>query len=274
MHRLLRLVGTLVIVLTLVACGGDSTTTGSQPANNPAPTSAAPAPVTIKKAEFAENVQEQTPVNPGSDFTPTETVFLALTLSGRPKSGLLSTEFFWHDDAIVSATLDLAETNGGILFSIGQDTFAHFNFTHEKPLPISGAYRADVSLNGTKLGSYPFAVVPPADAVPSKLLNATLAEDNDENYAPVNPTTNFAPDQKVVLAGTADLGLSTWIQAEWYIGGKIQDAGTRSFTMQENKSATPFSFSFLPEGGWPMGTHELVVLINDKEAGRYPFTIK
>lgn len=282
--RLRQMTTALSIALILTACGG---TTAEPPVavNTTAPaavTQAAPQPtattppttgVTLKQVQFAKGIQDQKPVEPGNEFRPDQPVYLALDISGRPKSGILAATFFWHEQQIVSATLDLADTNGGVLFSVGQDTFAHFSFTHTDPLPISGAYRAELRYNNEQLGSYPFAVIPPADALPAKLLEATLARGADDQYNPIDPTTEFGPTDQVVLAGKADLGLRSWVEAQWYVDGKVVDAGTRTYTMEENKAATPFTFIFLPEGGWPQGKHEVVLSINDQEAGRYSFTI-
>ncbi|WP_156346181.1 hypothetical protein [Verrucomicrobium spinosum] len=50
--------------------------------------------------------------------------------------------------------------------------------------------------------------------------------------------------------------------------------GTRSITLKENKTGCPFRFSFIPNGGWPAGTHEAVLLMNGREVSREKFTIK
>lgn len=52
----------------------------------------------------------------------------------------------------------------------------------------------------------------------------------------------------------------------------MDDAGTRSLTAQENLQDVGFAFSYLPEGGWPVGEHWVVLIMNDREVGRYPFT--
>jgi len=117
-------------------------------------------------------------------------------------------------------------------------------------------------------------VVPPAGAIPSHITQAVLARGTDADYNPVEPATLFGYDQTVYLVGRGDLGLATWLQAEWYVGGQRDDTGTRSLTAQENLPDTAFSFSFLPEGGWPLGEHFVVLLMNDAEVGRYTFAVE
>jgi hypothetical protein len=102
---------------------------------------------------------------------------------------------------------------------------------------------------------------------------AGLAKGVDADYNPVEPATVFAPDEAVFLVGRGDLGVGTWLQAEWTVGGELDEAGTRSLTAEENLEDVPFSFSFLPEGGWPAGEHTVVLIMNDQEVGRYTFTV-
>jgi len=124
------------------------------------------------------------------------------------------------------------------------------------------------------VGSYPFRVVPPADAIPSQVRDATLARGADSDYKPVEPTTTFAPDEEVYVVGQGDFGLYTWLQAEWYVSGQLDETGTRNITLQENVADTGFFFSFVPDEGWPVGEHEVVLTMNDQEVGRYNFTVE
>jgi hypothetical protein len=217
---------------------------------------------------------EQQAADPGSEFAPSETVCLSLTLKGRPKSGTVTAKFYYHDAMIAEAGVDLADVNSGVIVSVGESTYVGYTLTHDEPFPIGTSYRADVYYGGTKQGTYPFSIVPPTGAIPSKIASATLARGRDDNYDPVDPTTVFAPDEVVYLVVRGDFGLSTWVQADWYVGGvKAKDA-TRSFTFGENAADTGLAFSFLPEGGWPPGEHEVVLTMNGEEAGRYRFTIE
>lgn len=230
--------------------------------------------IEVLEATFAHGLGEQMePVDPGADFAPDETVYLSVKIKGRPKTGLVAAHFFWGEIPIAEATVDLADANSGVLFSIGEDTYAGYTLTHTEPFPLSDNYRADLDYNGAPLGSAPFRVVPPAGAIPSQITEVVLAKGADADYNPVEPSTEFAFDETVYLVGRGDLGVGTWLQAEWYVDGQVDEAGTRSLTMEENYQDVPFTFSFLPEGGWPEGEHEAVLIMNDREVGRFPFTV-
>jgi len=72
--------------------------------------------------------------------------------------------------------------------------------------------------------------------------------------------------------GNGDLGLATWLEAEWFVSGQLDEAGTRSLTLEENTENAGFAFSFIPEGGWPAGEHWVILTVNNEEIGRYSFT--
>ncbi len=293
------LLSLLLLLPILAGCGSGTTTPAptvgatptarhtsatvavTPPTPRPEPTATAKASakptagVQILKATFAHGLtEEMEPQNPGEDFQPDQTVYLSLKIKGRPKKGLVGARFYWHDQLIAKANVDLSDVNSGVLFSIGENTYAGFTLTHKKPFPISNNYHAAVSYDGKPFGDYSFHVVPGSDAIPTKVSKVTLARGADKDYNPVKPTTTFAPNDTVYLVGRGDFGLATWLQADWYVGGKLDKAGTRSLTLQENATDTGFAFSFMPEGGWPVGEHYVVLTVNDVEVGRYTFTVK
>ncbi|HFD38850.1 MAG TPA: hypothetical protein ENJ31_03240 [Anaerolineae bacterium] len=289
----------LILATVLAACGGEEPTpvvvvvtpgptqpvvtmvVTPPPANPPAATEAVAPPtpppaagIEILEATFAHGLTDQMePVNPGSDFQADETVYLSLKIKGRPKEGTVTARFYWNEDLIAEAGVDLADANSGLLFSIGEDTFVGYTLTHENPFPLGEGYRAEVFYNNQPLGTYAFRIAPPPEAIPSQIKSATLARGADDNYNPIDPTTTFASDETVYLVGRGDLGVDTWIQADWYIGGQLDENGTRSITVDDNYTDVGFSFSYLPEGGWPPGEHFVVLTMNGVEVGRYPFTI-
>jgi len=229
----------------------------------------------LKKATFTHGLKEdQSPQDTAESFQNDETVFLSIELKGRPKSGIVVAKFMFRDDVLADAQVDVATVNEGVIFSFGQNTFVGFDVTHKKPLPIGECYLAEVTFNDKPLGKFPFKVAPPKDAIPSKVLRVTLAKGADEDQRPVDETREFDGTEKVVLAGVGNLGLSSWLEASWKVGDKVDDEGARSFTMKENKSDVPFSFSFVPAGGWPAGTHEVALVLDGKEVANEKFTVK
>lgn len=286
----------LPILLVLVCCGGSSETPTpiiivvtsapqqSETANTEAatpmpPTAEPPTPepdsgLEVLGVTFAHGLSEEMqPVDPGSDFAPDETIYLSVEIKGRPKEGIVTARFYWHEDLIAEAGVDIADVNSGLIFSIGQNTFAGYDLNHEQPFPVSDKYYTEIWDNGELLlGTYPFRVVPPAEAIPSQVRDVVLAKGADENYQPIEPATTFDFGEVVHLVGQGDLGISSWIQAEWYVAGQLDEAGTRSLTMEENLPETGFSFSYIPEGGWPVGEHYVILTMDDQELGSYAFT--
>lgn len=259
---------------TATADGADDTVGADDPETETDEQPASSGDVELLEAVFAKELGEnQDPIDPTEAFYPTDTVNISLRFQGRPKQGLISATFYFRDQEIASAEVDFADANSGVIFSIGEDTYAGFNLTTNEPLPISTNYSVVAMLDGVSLGTFSFEIVPPEDAIPSEITDVVLAEDIDEDYNPINPTTTFATDQEVILAVQGDVGINTWVQADWYIDGERDEEGTRSLTFEENAEATAFYFSYLPDGGWQEGMHEVALTMNDEEVGRYEFEI-
>lgn len=229
---------------------------------------------TLKKVEFAKKLGSQMEaVDPGNEFQADETIYLSAVIKGRPKGGEITCKFYYRDQFITEATFDLADVNSGVIFSIGETTNVGFNLTHEDPFPLSKNFRAELFYDDEKLGDYPFHIVPPPSATPSKLLKVDLAKNVDDNYEPIDVTDTFAAGDTVRLVIKGDVGLQTWLQVDWFVDGELSEKGTRSLTFEENAKATGFYFEFRPEGGWPAGKHEAVLTMNDEEVKRKAFTI-
>jgi hypothetical protein len=286
-RRYLKLLLIVLLFLPALACGGgdDATPTPvvivvTPPPGQPEATAEVVPPpqpeagIEILEATFAHGLgEEMQPEEPGADFRPDETVYLSLKIKGRPGEGLVTARFYWLDTFIAEAGLDLADANSGFIFSIGEDTYAGYTLTHEEPFPVGAGYRAEVFYGDQSLGSYPFRVIPPSEAIPTQITNVTLARDTDESYNPIDPTSTFAPADVVYLVGRGDLGIATWLQAGWYVSGQLDEAGTSSLSLEENASDVGFAFSYVPEGGWPVGEHFVVLTVNGEEIGSYTFSI-
>ncbi len=273
-HRRFVLWMALILALVATACGGG----GEGGTEGGGEGGGKEAGLTILEATFAQDVSEDMePINPTTSFTPEQTVNLLLTIKGRPKEGEVLARFYVRDQEIASATVDLAEANEGVIFSIGENTRVYFTLTPTEPLPVSPNYRAEVFLNGSPAGTYTFAVVPPPEAIPSRLIEVTLAKgvkETPETYEPVEPTTTFAPDDAVYVVGVADMGKYSRLEVNWYVGGQLVEDATRSLTAQEDLPEAGFYFVFQPEAGWPAGEHQVVLLLNDEEVQRLTFTVR
>lgn len=228
----------------------------------------------VKKVVFSRGLTENMgPKDPVDHFETDEPLYVSVQIKGRPKSGVVKGKFFFRDQLIAEAEVDLAKINSGVVLSLGESTYAGFSLTHEKSLPASGKYHFDVEMEGQSLGSYPFKVTPPKRAIPSVFKTAVLAKGVDDQSAPVQPSETFDSTEKIYLVGTADLGLESWVQADWYVNGKLDDSGTRSITLKEDKKDCPFYFTYIPKDGWPAGKHKVELTLNDEVVATKEFEI-
>jgi hypothetical protein len=228
----------------------------------------------FRSATYCHALNEnQSPKDPAEFFRTGETVCLSIALKGRPTSGIVAARFLFRDELIAETKVDVATVNKGIVLSVGQDTYAGFTLTPEGKLPVGDNYKAEVTLDGKPLGTFPFRILPPADALPSKVTSTVLAHEVDDKRNPVGIAKKFDSEDKIVLAGRGDLGNATWLEVDWIIGGKSDPDGIRSIMISENKKDVPFFFSYRPKEGWPPGNHEAVLVMNGKEVARQPFTI-
>jgi hypothetical protein len=240
------------------------------------PTPPPPKGIDVQSATFALGLDDEgQAVNPVDEFAPDQKIYLVLTFKGSPR-GIVTGEFYRGDEFLGKADIDLSDVEGGSVFSIGETIYVNFwmEADSEQPSRIGDDYRIDVFYDGDFVDSYPFEVVPPADALPSEIKEVTLAQGADDDYNAIGPTAVFAPDEEVFMVGEGDLGLYSQLKAEWYVDGELDEEGTRSLTLQENTSDAGFFFSFLPDEGWPLGEHEAALLLDGDEVGRYAFTIE
>ena len=148
--RVLILICTaLIAMLAITACGGGTASSGTT-VNE----------ITVKSVTLAENLDENyQAVNPKIQFYPTDTIYVSVDMAGRPKTGTINGKFYYGDQLISEATLDLSAVNQGVIISIGEDTFAGFNLTPSQPWPVDTGYRFELTVDGSKVGDYPYEVI-------------------------------------------------------------------------------------------------------------------
>ena len=231
-------------------------------------------PIEVTEITFAHGIdKEGNPVGPRDEFDADDKIYLHMKFKGRPRKGKIKTGFYFRDQLIDETSVDLSDVNEGIIFSLGQYTYANFHLTPTQPLPIGEGYSAKVLIDGELQGIYFFHVAPPEGAIPSQVGIVTLAKGVDSGSNPVTPSNSFGTNDEVFLVGRGDFGESTWLEANWFVNGQLDKSGTRSLTMSENAEDTPFFFAHLPEGGWPVGEHYVVLFMNGVEVGRYSFSV-
>jgi hypothetical protein len=131
------------LVLILTACGGAS---ASKPS--------------IKSVTFAEKLDtNQQAINPKTQFKPTDVIYVSVDITGRPKTGILNSKFFYGTQLITETSVDFASVNSGVIFSVGEDTFAGFSLVGNQAWPVTKDYHLELYLDGVKVGSYPYEVI-------------------------------------------------------------------------------------------------------------------
>lgn len=116
--------------------------------------------ITVKDVVFSKSLGEyMEPAEPTESFLPLEPINASVVIDGRPKSGIVTGNFYYGDQFIAGMDIDIAEVNSGVLFSVGEDTYVGFTLSHDDPFPVSDAYFFEVLTNGEKLGDFSFSVV-------------------------------------------------------------------------------------------------------------------
>lgn len=214
------------------------------------------------------------PVNPAVVFTPEESIYLTLRISGHPKSGNLSTRFFYGNQFIGGSSIDLTGSDDNLLRRIGQNSQAAFPLRYPQALLISPYYSVEVFINDQLVADIPFEVQPPADAIPTRVESILMAKDKDGELQPLTVDEAFDPQDMVFLIGQGDFGRLSWLQAEWYIGDDLVQQCTTYLSMTRNYNNERFLFQCALDEGWPPGTHAIVLVADDEIITREVFEVR
>jgi hypothetical protein len=275
-------VGAFVTSLALAGCcfGG-----GAPGAPSPPPPVAPIAPVVappptsgirIAAVVFARSLDaDWQPVGgPVTAFRADEhTVWTRVTIAGRPSSGVVTMRWMWRDLRIAEAQVDLGDVNGGLLFSFGQDTFIKGYMTSPQ-LYIGTGHRLVLLSGTTELGAYPFTVVPPTGARPSRFVTAALYKSDPRQGNPGAPVTAFGPTEIVYVVGRVALGQGSWFNSTFTVGGQPVPALTQEMIGPVG-GGDELNFVHLgrPPGVWPPGTHRVTMVLDDRDVATYDFTV-
>ncbi|MBM3187260.1 MAG: hypothetical protein FJZ90_00880 [Chloroflexi bacterium] len=135
-------------------------------------------PAEVVEATFAKGLgPNMEPVDPTSAFPPEGPIHLSVKLRGVPNEGLISARFVYGAQEITTTSLDLAEwyEQKGADLPPGSNMYVGFTLRPDRPFPGSDDYRAEVSLDGSLVGSYAFSIVAP-EATPTTAAAAPSAE--------------------------------------------------------------------------------------------------
>jgi len=223
--------------------------------------------IDIAEVKFAKELSEDMrPVDITNQFEPTDVINLSIQISGRPENGIINARFFYGDQLITETSVDLADTNSGVFFSFGQDTFVGFNLTYDDVFPISPNYYVELYIDDQFVDDYEYQVIPPADAIPSIINEVIFAKGIDDAMGPVEPTNVFSPQDTVFLFGYGDIGNLSSLQAEWIVGGEMIIEDCLAYMIaDQNYPDDQFYFTCALDDGWPTGTHSFSLLLDDIE---------
>ena len=149
MNKKIRVWVIALLFVALMACAKPAATTGS--AGNE---------VVIRSVTLAGDLNENfQALNPGTQFYPSDKIFVSVNIAGQPNTGMLNGKFYLDNQLISEATLDLSTVGQGVFFSVGEDTYAGFSLMPSEPWPVGSGYRFELFVNGAKFGDYPYTVI-------------------------------------------------------------------------------------------------------------------
>jgi len=97
---------TLCSFVILSACGGSGTTETQTSETTQ---------IEVSDVVFAKSLGENMePVDPTDTFYPNEPVNVSVVINGRPKSGVVTGNFYYGDQFIAGTSVDLGDTNSGV----------------------------------------------------------------------------------------------------------------------------------------------------------------
>lgn len=238
---------------------------------------------TILKAVFAKSLKpgqdpaQMAPVEGGkAKFDQQDkAIFISLELANLPKEGALLFEVVHKNEpqqrsALVdfsSVSEELRKRSSVFLGAqwepnvrmIGDQYAFHFYYQAKQDQPP------------VLIGTYPFKIAAPADAIPSRIASVKLASGETEAHDPLPAPAKFAKNQAVYLVFQGDLGKGSYLGLQWDRGGKGM---SNSYPLTQNQKGQKFSLFFMPDGGWKTGPHQVTVFMDGEEVSRLSFQVE
>lgn len=107
-----------------------------------------------------------------------------------------------------------------------------------------------------------------------------LSQDIDEQLSPVNATTDFSTDARMIFCSftPSKAPAGTTITAQWiYVKGEekdLTDYVIEQWTERTKDQRRLAMFIRQPTNGWPKGEYKVVLFVNSREEISVPFTIR
>ncbi|MGI8602882.1 MAG: hypothetical protein ACR2OZ_07760 [Verrucomicrobiales bacterium] len=227
----------------------------------------------LANASFCQKLNEdKSPAVPTDGFGTGDTVRLSLELKQHPKKGLVTARFYFRDEVINEARVDLEKQAPPV--DANAKLFIAFSLKPKDPFPVSDQYRVEAMLDNHPLGTFRFRIEPPEGATRTELKKVVLVKSMPEDLADAEDESAFGGEDAAILAGIADVGKLSWLQAEWFVNGRRDEAATQTQSSSENKTGAVFQFKHRPAGGWKPGRHEVALVLDGKEVARKQFSVR
>jgi len=194
-------------------------------------------------------------------YTPTQTFHLSVQVSNLEKGSTLLAKWYQGDELFKEYPYTSDKAGSG---------YVGFSLNPKKTWPI-GAYKAEVYLGDELAQTVQFSVVPPNDAVPSRITQVTLARGMDDKLTPIDPTITFQEADTVNAVIAGDFGIYSQVRCEWYLNGELSKETITTITMQENASKTAVACKLKPP--LPAGTQQVKVYLDGNVARALDFAV-
>lgn len=261
------------LLFAVLGCGPDEVT----PIAPGTPTSAVlpSSPITVTEVLFAHGLNPQwQPIGGAQSTFPAdqETVWTRVTIAGRPRTGVITQRWMWRDMQIGEFSLDLSEVDDGAFLGFGSNTYLQ-GYVTPRGFYIGSGHRLVLLAGETELGSYGFTIVPPEGARPSRFISAGLHLSDPRFGDPGPERETFLPHEHVHVVGRASLGKRSWLECTATTNGQVIPGISREMVSPDGGELT-FTMDMFPEGGWPIGQHRILLLLDENEVAAYEITIE
>ncbi|HIQ06292.1 MAG TPA: hypothetical protein EYH31_11525 [Anaerolineae bacterium] len=209
---------------------------------------------------------DQRPVDQVEAYSPWDTFFASAQVADLAPGSEVTARWYRGDELIDEYSVRLEQGGSGYIgFRLQPKAGTRW--------PLGQNYRVDILLNDQTAGSLNFSVLPPPDAIPSRVRQVVTARAVDESFRPVEPSHVFAADETVHCAVNADLGQSSYLEAHWLYNNQQLPDGTAGFSAEANVQDTWIHFYLQPEGELQPGDYAVEIYLDGQLARRVDFVV-
>lgn len=220
-------------------------------------------PEVVSVTMAKELAKDYKPIKETAEFLPTEPFNCSVKVANLSKGAEVKTVWFYGEELLEEVPYIADESGSG---------YIGFTLEPEDYWPI-GKYKVKVYLNDQYAKEVDFSVVPPEDAIPSRVKKVVIAREVDENQKPVEIAEEFYPYETVYCSVNADLGVYSRLEARWYHEGELQEDLTTVFVAEENATNAYVSFYIKPDPALAEGEYTVKIYLDGNLAGTAYFSV-